>query len=448
MKKKFLNNYVCFFIFVFVFLISVFWYFSSKSGVFYFWGRKIDLKPNYLFSLDYKPGQFLVYEIPKLDAENDNEMLNNIQKSASSRINLYHHQKANISLEKKDGQTLLLVETPTSISEETLDQLLTVPGRLRFFIQKENISEEEMILSDEWLSGFDLLDDVSENDLISAKAQIDFQTKQPVISLVFNDSSRKTLLKETRENISKILMVMLDDSIVLMSPISEPIFNGKIVISGGQSLYEAEIYAAILASSKSSIVPILLDKEVEIDIKKYQIRPEFSLFGLISLDQWQGHLFTVFAISFLLLILTIVRYRSLGIAASLGMVFIFFLNFIFICLVRIPISFELVIAIAITWLWLLSINWLFLTELRFLEDTDMTLTEAVKKVFSPHRKIIRRSLAIILLSVIVITSISKSKFFGYYSSASFVQAMQQISVFNIFMYSITVFLITKLFDKK
>jgi|GEM_PF-5608919 len=448
MKKKFLNNYVCFFIFVFVFLISVFWYFSSKPGVFYFWGRKIDLKPNYLFSLDYKPGQFLVYEIPKLDAENDNEMLNNIQKSASSRIDLYQHQKANISLEKKDGQTLLLVETLTSIPEETLNQLLTVPGRLRFFIQKENISEEEMILSDEWLSGFDLLDDVSENDLISTKAQIDFQTKQPVISLVFNDSSRKTLLKETRENISKILMVMLDDSIVLMSPISEPIFNGKIVISGGQSLFEAEIYAAILASSKSSTVPILLDKEVEIDIEKYQIRPEFSLFGLISLDQWQGHLFTVFAISSLLLILTIVRYRSLGIAASLGMVFIFFLNFVFIRLASIPISFELVIAIAITWLWLLSINWLFLTELRFLEDTDMTLIEAVKQVFSPHRIIIRRSLAIILLSVIVITSIFKSKFFGYYSSASFVQAMQQISVFNIFVYSVTVFLITKLFDKK
>lgn len=443
MKKKFLNNSIYLFFFVCLFLLSVYLYFSPRSGIFYFWGKKLDLKPNYLFSLDYAPGKFFVYEVPDIENANINEMLSIIQASTLSRISNYYQQNANIFLENKDEQTLLIIETPSSVIDESLNQLLTVPGRLRIFIQKEEISEEEMILSDDWLSGFDLLEGVTEKDLISTKAQIDFQTKQPVISLVFNDGARKLLLKETRENKSKTLMVMLDDNIVLMSPISEPIFNGKLVISGGRSLYQAEIYAAVLVSKASPITPAIIDREVTIDLDKYQNRPKVSLFGLREIEQWQAHLLLVSGIIFLSLIIMGISLKYLGLFASMMMMVSFFLNFVYIRLSRTIISFELIVAMATIWLWLLLMTQFFLREMIFIKKNGNNSAEAIKKVFSPRRKLIRRSLGIIFLSIIAITSISKSKFFGHYSSVSFVQVMQQLSIFNIFIYSFSVLVITK-----
>lgn len=448
MKKFILNKSIylllLFGVFLFCFLLQI----LPFDGIVYFWGRKIDLKPEFIFSLDYAPGNIFVYELSNMSEDVQENDLSSLRNMVQSRVKNYYHLKPNLFLENKDDRNFLIVETSINSTKEDVDQLLTKLGKLNFYIQKEDIAEEDLILSDDWLTNFSLIEGVSENNVVSTKAQIDFQSNQPVITIVFDAQARQALLKNTKDNKSKILMVMLDENIVLMSPISEPILNGKIVISGGRSLYQADMNAAILLSETSLITPFLPDEESNLDLGIYGERPKVDLFNLYEFNYWQFHLLMIICFFFLSLVFLIIRYRKIGFIASLMILGIFFVNYGLIRLTGTIISFPVLIAAAVIYLGLFLPTLIYLKELAFLRDQGLSIYDALKKVFSLRRGLIRRPLATLFLAVLASYFVTQLELINSYSSLEFVNALQQFVTINIFIYFFIIFALTKHFSSK
>ncbi len=448
MKKFIFNNSIyLYFLLVFI-LFNVFIQILPYDGTVYFWGRKIDLKPEFIFSLDYVPGSLFVYEFPKMSKDESEHDLSAFKNMVQSRVRNYYHYQPNLFLENKDDKNFLVVEASINSTKDDIDQLLTKPGRLNFYIQKNDVVEEDLILSDDWLTNFSLVEGVSEKNVVSAKAQIDFQSNQPVIAIVFDAQARQVLLKNTKDSKSKILMAMFDDSIVLMSPISEPILNGKIVVSGGRFLYQAEMNAAILLGEESSIIPLLPQEESNLDLSIYSERPRVSLFNRYQLYYWQFHLLIVICFLVLSSILLIIRYKKIGTAALLLILGIFFLNFSLIRLTGTIVSFPMLIAAIVIYLWLFLPTLIYLKELSYLKDRGSLFYDAIRKVFFLRRRLIRRPIATLFLAVLASYFITQLDSINSYSSLEFVKALQQFGMINIFIYFFIMFALTKHFSRR
>lgn len=92
--------------------------------------------------------------------------------------------------------------------------------------------------------------------LKNAQAQINSQTNQPEVSLDFNTEGARIFAEVTGANIGKKIGIYLDDKLLTDPVVQSRISGGKAVITGSQSLEEAQRVALLL---RSGALPVELD---------------------------------------------------------------------------------------------------------------------------------------------------------------------------------------------
>ncbi len=91
------------------------------------------------------------------------------------------------------------------------------------------------------------------------RAQLEFDqtTREPIVSLVFNDEGAKLFAKITKENIGKTLAIYLDGAPITTPVIRDEIIGGRAQISGSMTAEEAKVLVGRL-NSGALPVPIHL----------------------------------------------------------------------------------------------------------------------------------------------------------------------------------------------
>jgi preprotein translocase subunit SecD len=86
------------------------------------------------------------------------------------------------------------------------------------------------------------------DDIIDAAPGFDAQSHQPIASFRFNARGARHLAHITEENVGRPFAILLDDQVLSVSVIREPISGGSVVISGNFTLEEANTIAMKLRS--------------------------------------------------------------------------------------------------------------------------------------------------------------------------------------------------------
>ncbi|MGE5546367.1 MAG: protein translocase subunit SecD [Solirubrobacterales bacterium] len=77
-------------------------------------------------------------------------------------------------------------------------------------------------------------------------AQVTFQDGRPVVSFKFNTQGGKKFGDTTRENVGKMLAIVLDDKVISAPRVNEPILGGSGIISGSFTSEQAKDLALLL----------------------------------------------------------------------------------------------------------------------------------------------------------------------------------------------------------
>jgi preprotein translocase subunit SecD len=86
------------------------------------------------------------------------------------------------------------------------------------------------------------------DDIIDAAPGFDPQSHQPIASFRFNARGARRLAHITEENVGRPFAIVLDDQVLSVSVIREPISGGSVVISGNFTLEDANAMAMLLRS--------------------------------------------------------------------------------------------------------------------------------------------------------------------------------------------------------
>jgi preprotein translocase subunit SecD len=86
------------------------------------------------------------------------------------------------------------------------------------------------------------------DDIIEAAPGFDPQSHQPIASFRFNARGTRHFARITEENVGRPFAIVLDDRVLSVSVIREPIAGGAVVISGNFALEDADNIAMLLRS--------------------------------------------------------------------------------------------------------------------------------------------------------------------------------------------------------
>lgn len=405
----------------------------------FLWGRPIQLKPEYVLDLSYKSGYYSPFVINEKAETDDSvsqidqpKLADQIQK----RVSTFFSQPAGVHFLEGDDYRFLVVETPRQVGESVMAALATQPAEVQFYVQKEEIDEDDLIFADDWLDSFEEIG-ISNAQINSAKGMIDFQSGQPMVALRLNEEGRDALFKTTRENRDQTLAATIDGSLVLLSPIIEPIHQGRISVSGGMSREQAELIAAMIdypIQERVLLVDDVAEEEGEIEIHYEQLPKiqKISFLGLIELEPLQTHLAIGF---FLLLVASLVSLFTLKKDGYILVVLLwstFFVNAALLRLSEFVVSWPVIVSLflVIFYWWVVSIA-LLLNYRCLITQENISTKEALLQIFAFKNKIIIKSAALLLLSALLSTSFGNSRHLQNNFSPEFVQSLFQHSLLTV-----------------
>lgn len=176
--------------------------------------------------LDLQGGTHVVLEaVDTPEAKVDEDAVQRVVKIIERRVNELGLTEPII---QRQGERRIIVELPGVKDPEKAIEMLGRTALMEF--------------QDE--SGTTLL---TGKDLKDAKAQMD-QSKRSMVSIEFTDDGGKKFADITAKNVGKRIAILLDKQVLTNPVVNEPIPNGKAVITGSQSMEEAERLAILLRS--------------------------------------------------------------------------------------------------------------------------------------------------------------------------------------------------------
>ena len=417
----------------------------------YFWGRPLTIRPDHLIDLEYQPGTFFVFELaPDQDPDIEANFQENVKSTSlaiSNRINNFYSWPAKTHLLQEEKQ-YLIVETMNQVDQEVISTLATLPGKLNFHIQDQEIDQEELIFSDSWDEGFELID-IDNQNVVNATAQIDFQSNQPMVVLTFDDQGKSILFRVTRENTENLLMASIDGSIALLSPIREPIHTGRISISGGRSLEQAKVISSSILNPLSMRVEVPEDV-VELDLSQLSNQETTQFLGLFEMSVLHSQMMIIGLLLIILSLLSIFSFSHEGgfiLSSLLWLLVIASAAFSRSMRMVVDGSFFIALKVVIVYWWL-SASGVLLYARKIKARLKISRKESLLKSLSLKNNILRRSGALLLLSATLLISLANSRYLGDRFSANFSQVMFGFSLLATLLSMLFLVAIRDLINKK
>lgn len=260
---------------------------------------------NIKLGLDLKGGVYAVYEAQypdDYDANNEEDraaFLASLNGTAVSLQDLLFSKgfpEAQVSVTESDRQ--IRVEVPNVEDPEKIFQLIGRPATLEFFeVTQSGNSFVKVDNAKAYVTG---------KDIISASVSMD-ENSQYVIALKFNSAGAKKFAAATEALNGKYLGIYLNKELLMAPQVNAVISNGEAIITGNYTYDQAYEYAV---SIQSGALPVELNL-LEQDTISPTLGTNAVRDGLIA-----G------GVGLLLIILFMIwRYRMLGVAASISLIY-------------------------------------------------------------------------------------------------------------------------------
>lgn len=196
--------------------------------------------------LDIQGGMQIVLEADMSTiAEADRlEALESAREVILRRVDLFGISEPSVRTAVTGDSYRLIIELPGVTNPDEALQLVGQTAKLEFVLLKETITEDasgSAVPSQEIVTT-----ELDGGKLQRASLQFDPQTGQPVVGIDFTDEGAAIFAKLTEENIGAVMPIILDNSILMMPQINEPIYGGSAVISGDFRVEDAKQLAVQL----------------------------------------------------------------------------------------------------------------------------------------------------------------------------------------------------------
>lgn len=221
---------------------------------------------------------------------------------------------------QRQGQNKILVQVPGAENTEQIKSLLGRTAKLAFHLMNTNVDkiqdidhETTVLLKDSLGNSYPIFrkTEIGGDSLVNTSMRFSSLGK-PTVHFKFNNIASKKFAKVTKENVGKPFAIVLDNTILTVPTIREPILNGEGEISGNFTEKQASELSILL---KSGALPAPL-KIVE----EKNIGPSLGEESIKA-----GEMAAIISIIAVALFI-IITYGKLGILASVALVF----NVIFI----------------------------------------------------------------------------------------------------------------------
>ena len=169
----------------------------------------------------------------------------------------------------RQGSNRILVQVPGLQNPQQLKDLLGKTAKLEFKLVDENADPAEVVKGRAPIGSqvlpypgnprgipFEALKRqviISGDELIDARQEFDQQTNAPNIAITFDGNGGRKFARVTQENVGKPFAIIVDNVVISVANINEPILGGRASISGNYTVQSANELAIALRSGKLSV---------------------------------------------------------------------------------------------------------------------------------------------------------------------------------------------------
>ncbi|WP_341808468.1 protein translocase subunit SecD [Wolbachia endosymbiont (group E) of Neria commutata] len=287
-------------------------------------------KKDSLIFISYKP-----YYKNSLISEIAAESINNVQR----RLDTLGTKEVSV---QKQGQSKILVQVPGVENTEQIKSLLGKTAKLSFYLANNNVAkiqdidhETTVLLKDSLGNSYPIFrkTEIGGDALVNASVRFGSLGK-PAVHFKFDSTASKKFAKITKENVGKPFAIVLDNTILTVPQIREPILNGEGEISGNFTEKQASELAILL---KSGALPAPLKI-----IEEKNIGPSLGEESIKAGEM--AAMISIIAVSLFIIII----YGKLGLLASVALLFNVILILLILTLLEATLTLPGIAGIALT----------------------------------------------------------------------------------------------------
>ncbi|AZU37159.1 protein-export membrane protein SecD [Wolbachia endosymbiont of Bemisia tabaci] len=218
---------------------------------------------------------------------------------------------------QKQGQNKILVQVPGVEDTQQIKSLLGKTAKLAFHLANTNVAKMQDIDHDTTIMLKDSLGnsypifrktEIGGDSLVNASVRFGNLGK-PTVHFKFDSVASKRFAKITKENVGKPFAIVLDNTVLTVPTIREPILNGEGEISGSFTTEKQASELAILLKSGALPAPLKI-------IEEKNIGPSLGEESIKA-----GEIAAIISIIAVGLSIIIITYGKLGLLASVALVF-------------------------------------------------------------------------------------------------------------------------------
>ena len=217
--------------------------------------------------LDLSGGSHLVYkaDVSQVEDGQVEESMEALRDVIERRVNLFGVSEPVVQVEGSSfisgGENKLIVDLPGVTDVEKATAMIGQTPLLEFKIEKADQTQEATVDENGQLV-INMDDQFTPTELTgrylkNATLEFDPTTRQPLVSLHFDEKGTELFAKLTRENVGKMVAIYLDGAPISTPVVNEEISSGPAVISGNFTPAEAKTLVGRL-NSGALPVPITL----------------------------------------------------------------------------------------------------------------------------------------------------------------------------------------------
>ncbi|MCX6754925.1 MAG: protein translocase subunit SecD [Candidatus Nomurabacteria bacterium] len=227
--------------------------------------------------LDLSGGTHLIYQadVSALKAGDVADAMNSLRDVIERRINLFGVSEPVVQVEEGGivarGEQKLIIDLPGVTDVEKATAMIGQTPLLEFKIeaakdaavpvQEAKVVNGQVVLPQVNLDSKYVATELTGRYLKQAVLEFDQNTREPKVSLQFDDTGTALFAKITKENIGKIVAIYLDGAPVSTPVVREEIPNGQAVISGSFTPTEAKQLVGRLNSGALPVPITLLSRQ-------------------------------------------------------------------------------------------------------------------------------------------------------------------------------------------
>ncbi len=239
-------------------------HFSTQSS---FWKQT-----PFRLGLDLSGGTHLIYkaDISQIKPGQVSDSMNALRDVIERRVNLFGVSEPVVQVQEggfvSGGEEKLIVDLPGVTDVEKATQMIGQTPLLEFKTEAPKDAPQKLNVDKDGKATLDVgsqfvSTELSGRYLKQATLEFDQNTREPKVSLQFDDTGTALFAKITKENIGKMVAIYLDGAPISTPVVREEIPNGQAVISGNFTPTEAKQLVGRLNSGALPVPISLLSRQ-------------------------------------------------------------------------------------------------------------------------------------------------------------------------------------------